>query len=76
MNLKRTLRLIYGLAGLAILCAILILVHPAFSAGCILAILAVVLVNLRFWRCPACGKNLGRTIGKYCPHCGAALGMD
>lgn len=24
-------------------------------------------------RCPACGKFLGRSDGKYCPHCGARL---
>lgn len=24
-------------------------------------------------RCPTCGKFLGRSDGKYCPHCGAKL---
>lgn len=39
-------------------------------------IVAGVVVQLIFWRCPSCGRYLGRPhFGSmnYCPHCGAPL---
>lgn len=30
-------------------------------------------VYLRFWRCPYCGRPLGRSDGEACPHCGKTL---
>ncbi len=27
-----------------------------------------------FWRCPDCGKHLGRGAVEYCPYCGRFLG--
>lgn len=26
-----------------------------------------------FWRCPDCGKHLGRATVEYCPYCGKSL---
>lgn len=26
-----------------------------------------------FYRCPACGKYLGRAVVKHCPHCGEKI---
>lgn len=31
------------------------------------------LVYLVFWRCPFCGRRLGRSDGESCPHCGKNL---
>ena len=42
----------------------------------LLIIVAGAAVQLIFWRCPSCGRYLGRsTFGdiEYCPHCGAPL---
>lgn len=35
----------------------------------------LVAVNLRFWRCPFCGKHFGRDVPQYCPHCGESLDL-
>ena len=29
------------------------------------------LVYLALWRCPFCGRRLGRSDGETCPHCGS-----
>lgn len=33
-------------------------------------IFAVVIFQIIFYRCPHCGKYLGRTTGRHCPYCG------
>ena len=40
--------------------------------GLAVALGAVVLWK-RGWRCPSCGRFLGRTKGQYCPHCGKEI---
>ena len=40
--------------------------------GLAVALGAVVLWK-RWWRCPSCGRFLGRTKGQYCPHCGKEI---
>ena len=40
--------------------------------GLAVALGAVVLWK-RWWRCPSCGRFLGRTKGPYCPHCGKEI---
>ena len=30
----------------------------------------------RWWRCPSCGRFLGRTKGQYCPHCGKEIDCE
>ena len=40
--------------------------------GLAVALGAVVLWT-RWWRCPSCGRFLGRTKGQYCPHCGKEI---
>ena len=35
--------------------------------------LGAVVVWKRWWRCPSCGRFLGRTKGQYCPHCGKEI---
>ncbi len=34
---------------------------------------AAIFVDIKFWRCPHCGKNPGRSIPKYCSNCGHRL---
>lgn len=64
--------------GAAILAVVLVLfgywLDLIFLAvpGLLLMIAAVVL-NTVLYRCPACGKHLGRDGGDFCRHCGARL---
>lgn len=40
----------------------------------LLLLVAGLAVQLIFWRCPSCGRYLGRSSGiAYCPHCGEPL---
>lgn len=41
--------------------------------GVILLALLLFLVTWRYWRCPACGRLLGRDEPKHCPECGTRL---
>ena len=45
----------------------------AFGIAAIVAFIACSIVQIKFWRCPACGKGLGPLWVKYCPHCGEWL---
>ncbi|WP_300415993.1 hypothetical protein [uncultured Oscillibacter sp.] len=63
--------LIAGLL-LILLCGKHILFWPL---GLAVALGSVVLWK-RWWRCPNCGQFLGRTKGRYCPHCGKEIDYD
>lgn len=41
--------------------------------GCGL-MMASLILNIVFWRCPDCGKHLGPANAEYCPYCGRFLG--
>ncbi len=39
--------------------------------------LAALIIQLIFWKCPACGRHLGRGLwAKYCKYCGKELDID
>lgn len=38
--------------------------------------LAILVVELVFWRCPDCGKFLGGLYVKHCPNCGNRLDLE
>lgn len=75
MNLKKVKYLIYAL-GAACVPMFLLLYATRSLVFLWLAMafgVAIVVVNLRFWRCPHCGGNLGRDVSHYCTHCGHRL---
>jgi len=83
MTLRKTKRVINLLGIAVIVCAVLMyLVQPVKQAMMVFFILmlifsiALIVVNLTFWRCPFCEKHLGRDTGKFCQHCGEELDMD
>ena len=46
----------------------------AWITGAFVLILAAIVFSFRNWRCPACDRYLGRSIGpSFCPKCGVAL---
>lgn len=75
MNLRKVRYIICGLGAATFA---LIMVGAALKSslvivlGCLLAI-ACIVFNLVKWRCPHCDGHLGRSEGKYCPHCGHLL---
>lgn len=62
---------------------------PIFAVGALLPVvfkmsdvavlLGVLLIGLAiglyflYWRCPHCGRDLGRDGGAFCPHCGKQI---
>lgn len=80
MNLKKVLHIIWALAvGVILLILLAVLANGSIGviAVCLIlmAVLAVALVavSLIWWRCPHCGRHLGRDVPKFCPHCGHQL---
>ncbi len=78
MDLKKTEKLFNGLLIAALIfipfcCSRQI--YATWSALVVTILIgAAVTIWLLFWRCPDCGKNLGRIDNKkHCPHCGAKL---
>ena len=60
---------------LAVACVVLVVImemthSAAFGVAAIVVMIACAVVQVKFWRCPACGKPLGPLWVKYCPHCG------
>lgn len=75
MKLKTVKRLMTGLGIAAV--AVVLLGNasespPAVALGVALVIVEVV-VSIALWRCPQCGRWLGRSRGRFCPHCGREL---
>jgi len=53
-----------------------VLTHLMVFFWIMLGLLIVYLiVKIRFWRCPACGKTLGYWGDRFCPACGNELEM-
>lgn len=44
------------------------LIYPGIAA-----LIAVIIVDIRYWNCPHCGRNIGRFHGDYCKNCGEKL---
>ena len=40
-----------------------------WAVGVVILLVGLV-IHLRYYRCPACGKFLGRDAVAHCPHCG------
>jgi len=83
MSLRQTKLVITVLVVCGLSCAILAYLTVKRTALCVALLVlglilavAVAIINIIFWRCPYCGKNLGRDTGKFCQHCGKELNMD
>ena len=75
MHLKSVKILLFVLLSLTVACLLIggglskpvyFLLAAAFAVGYAVAYAAL-------WRCPFCGRHLGRSDGESCPHCGKAL---
>lgn len=66
------------LIGTAFLCLALLYVKESTLIGIlgVLSAVGMLAVNLIFWRCPKCGKWLGRDSKHFCTHCGAPLDRE
>ena len=75
MKLKTVRRLMTGLSIAAV--AVTLLGYVAGSPPAVALGVALVTggatVSLALWRCPYCGRWLGRRRGRFCPHCGREL---
>lgn len=78
MKLKTVKILEVALIGLAFLCLALLYVKESTFIGVlgVLSAVGMIAVNLIFWRCPKCGKWLGRDAKNFCTHCGAPLDRE
>lgn len=78
MKLKTVKILEIALIGLAFLCLALLYVKESALIGIlgVLSCVGMIAVNLIFWRCPKCGKWLGRDSKHFCTHCGAPLDRE
>ncbi len=73
MNLKKAQKLIICLWVAAVVCAVLIALTRDFwyVVIALAAMIAQVIVRLKYWRCPHCGKFLGKQLGpQHCRNCG------
>lgn len=57
-----------GVLLLGVCCKSLLL----WAVGVVILLVGLV-IHLRYYRCPACGKFLGRDTVAYCPHCGSKI---
>ena len=76
MGLRRKQKILwvslFAVAALAILGALLEMIWLVAAAAA--AMLAWLVLELSWWRCPRCGKFLGQLDQKtYCPYCGESL---
>ncbi len=75
MDLDRT-RVVSVLLAVVfvVLMLLMAMTHIAgFGLAAIAVMIVCAVVQVKFWRCPTCGKGLGPLWVKYCPHCGEWL---
>lgn len=70
MKPKNAVKLIYCLFIGGFILILLSYVNILFLPLGILAEGSAVVCNMLFFKCPHCGKHLGRNGGDYCQHCG------
>lgn len=78
LTLKQKLQIIYGLLILGIIPMLLSAGEDTPNGALIAiggaAILAAVLLEFLWHRCPHCGGSFGRSLfPKFCPHCGEKI---
>ena len=60
-----------------LLCVLMLLAWKTYKMSFVYATLIVCLVavlfGFLFWRCPYCGKYLGKGSGKFCNRCGTRI---
>lgn len=77
MKLQTVKRVLWGLCALAILLMLLYMLTKSVVSIISLAavLLGMLLFERTYWRCPHCGRFLGRLDAKasFCPFCGEKL---
>jgi hypothetical protein len=75
MELK-TVKIIYliiALLGLAVFAVGLFADSTIISVIGVAVIISAVIFHVIFYRCPCCGRYLGKNIGGFCQYCGEKL---
>lgn len=75
MKLQTVHRLMQILTGAAVTAAVFSWLGESivFLIFMWILIIACVVLDWVFWRCPYCGRYLGRKNVRFCPHCGNEL---
>ena len=80
MTLRKKRRLLGGCIALLALLAVAVMLIGTVWIKIVLvaALVGYVALFSALWRCPYCGRGLGRIDQHftYCPHCGKELGCD
>ena len=78
--MKLTLRQKEYIAGAVFAAGLLLMLMCGESIPLLLLGMAVALgagaLNFAWWRCPNCGRHLGRSHGQFCPNCGREIDYD
>ena len=75
MRIKNIYRLecvLWVIVGFSLLIAY-VFENDIFLTVSVLALVTILVIWIFFWKCPRCGKHLGRDIGTYCKNCGNKL---
>ncbi len=77
MNLKHVKLVSTVLTFLPLVCLIMYSSTQSYSfvSMALVSVGAQFLVRRKFWVCPHCKNNLGRTDGRVCPYCGRELNV-
>lgn len=74
MNYKKARKVALILAVLAFIAILFSFFHKAFEILSALLLFSSFVVDVGYYKCPHCNKNLHRNNGDYCQHCGKKLG--
>lgn len=84
-TLRNTRRLYFAFEGILFLCLILLVfprmhsIRPILLIGAFLGLVCSSYFDYIYWRCPHCGKHLGRRMlpaPTGCPHCRKTFTLD
>ena len=75
MNLRtaKTIQdILWGVEGISLLLGY-VLNRDLFVAAGVIVLILIFAVRAKFWKCPYCGKYIGRDLGYFCKNCGKEL---
>ena len=73
MKPKQAKKLIWILCAIGIVAMLFSYLYPLCLLVGVVAVGAAVFLDLRFYRCPHCGRFLWRNNGDFCQHCGESI---
>lgn len=71
-TVEKIQNLLWVIVGISVILTYLFDKNTFLIIG-VIALAMILVVRAKFWKCPYCGKYIGRDKGNYCKNCGKQI---